>query len=98
MDKGTIFIAVAVLLELALIAGVVWGILNEDGLIAFENRIAAAFRRKLRKAKRELLARWLAADGLTVRPMSETETVLRALPPVTASADELLEIIGRWSE
>ena len=98
MDTGTFFIIIAIMFELLLVAAVVWGICNEKQLLAWEAAIAARIRKQLRHIKRELLARWLAKDGLTVRPMSETETALRALPPVKASADELLEIIGRWSE
>lgn len=95
MDKGTIFVIFAILFELMIAAAVVWGILNEKLLISWEDAIAAKIRKKLRTAKRALTAKWLAEDGLTVRPLTETETAL-AQVEATVDVDELLEIIGRW--
>ena len=45
-----------------------------------------------RRIKRELLARWLTEYGLTVRPLTETETAL--LPVRTGDADEFLRLIS----
>ncbi len=40
------------LLEIAMVVGLVWGIFNEDRLVAFEEKLLASLRRKrLRVAK-----------------------------------------------
>ena len=53
-----------------------------------------AWRRRIRQARRDLAAWLLAPDGLTVRPLTETEI---ALAKVTVDEDELLETLRRWS-
>ena len=62
----------------------------------FSDRVHAWLAKRIRKARRDLAAWLLAPEGLTVRPMTETET---ALAPVTAPVDddELLDMLGRWS-
>lgn len=62
----------------------------------FSDRAHAWMRRRIRRARRDLAAWLMAPEGLTVRPMTETETALAPLK-MEGSADELLEIIGRWS-
>lgn len=62
----------------------------------FSDRVHAWMRRRIRRARRDLAAWLMAPEGLTVRPMTETETALAPLK-VEAAEDELLEIIGRWS-
>ena len=50
--------------------------------------------RRARRVKRDLAARWLAEEGLTVRPLTQTET---ALAPVrTVGVDELVTLINEW--
>ena len=60
------------------------------------DRVHAWLAKRIRKARRDLAAWLLAPEGLTVRPLTETET---ALAPVTAPVDddELLDMLGRWS-
>ena len=62
----------------------------------FSDRVHAWLAKRIRKARRDLAAWLLAPEGLTVRPLTETET---ALAPVTAPVDddELLDMLGRWS-
>jgi len=62
----------------------------------FSDRFHAWLAKRIRKARRDLAAWLLAPEGLTVRPLTETET---ALAPVTApvDGDELLDMLGRWS-
>ena len=62
----------------------------------FSDRVHAWLKRRIRRARRDLAAWLMAPEGLTVRPMTETETTLAPLK-VEAADDELLEIIGRWS-
>lgn len=62
----------------------------------FSDRAHAWMRRRIRKARRDIAAWLLAPEGLTVRPMTETDTALAPLN-VEEPADELFEIIGRWS-
>ena len=62
----------------------------------FSDRAHAWMRRRIRRARRDIAAWLLAPEGLTVRPMTETDTALAPLK-VKAADDELLEIIGRWS-
>ena len=58
------------------------------------DRFHAWLQRKIRKARRDLASWLLAPDGLTVRPLTETEI---ALAKVTVDEDELLETLRRWS-
>lgn len=62
----------------------------------FSDRAHAWLAKRLRKVRRDLAAWLLAPEGLTVRPLTETET---ALAPVTVPVDddELLDMLGRWS-
>ena len=48
---------------------VVLAVANEGKLIDFEDRCADAIKRHVRKVRRNLLARELAKDGLTVTPI-----------------------------
>lgn len=59
------------------------------------DRFHGWLRRRIRKARRDLASWLLAPEGLTVRPLTETET---ALAPVTVDVDdELVELLRRWS-
>ena len=60
----------------------------------FSDRAHAWMRRRVRKVRRDLAAWLMAPEGLTVRPMTETETALAPIS-VEVAADELLEIIWR---
>lgn len=60
----------------------------------FSDRAHAWLAKRIRKARRDLAAWLLAPEGLTVRPLTETETALAPLS-VEVAADELLELIWR---
>ena len=60
----------------------------------FSDRAHAWMRRRIRRARRDLAAWLLAPDGLTVCPMTDTET---ALAPMEVSDEELVELLRRWS-
>lgn len=60
----------------------------------FSDRAHAWLKRRIRKVRRDFAAWLLAPEGLTVRPLTETET---ALAQTEVSAEELVEMIRRWS-
>ena len=59
-----------IIFELFIVAFVVWGILHEDKLIAFEDKSIAKLKYKARKKRRDLCAKWLAKDGLVAVPVN----------------------------
>lgn len=55
-----------IVFEIAFVLFIVWGYLHESKFVEFEDKIKLLISRKIRKAKRNLCAKWLAEEGLLV--------------------------------
>lgn len=62
----SIAISIIIILELITLAFIVWGFLHEERFVAFEDRIIAKIRKEIRYIKREVCARYLAKQGITI--------------------------------
>lgn len=69
------WLSTVIFIEVVATILIVWGFLHEDKVVAFEDRIIKAIRKKIRKAKRDLCARWLAKQGLEVTRRKDEKNV-----------------------
>lgn len=69
------WLSTVIFIEVVATILIVWGFLHEDKVVAFEDRIIKAIRKKTRKAKRDLCARWLAKQGLEVTRRKDEKNV-----------------------
>lgn len=61
-----ILISFAIIFEILFAGFIVWGFKHEKRFVAFEDRIIRICRKKIRRVKRNLCAKWLSEEGLTV--------------------------------
>lgn len=55
-----------IIFEVIFVFAIVWGFMHEEKLIDFEDKIKFFAKRKIRKIKRKLCAKWLSEEGLIV--------------------------------
>lgn len=69
------WLSITIFFEVIATILIVWGFMHEEKVVAFEDRIIKATRKKIRKAKRDLCARWLAKQGLEVISRKDEKNV-----------------------
>ena len=72
----SIFIVIGI--EAVIMAGCVVGWMRYDSRIrAWEDRMIAGIKSKVRRSKRDLCAKWLAEDGMTAIPrLADNEDII----------------------
>lgn len=66
-----------IVFEVILAAFAAWCILNEEKLLAFEERTEAKIRRRLKNRKRDRVAEYLAKNGLVAVPrLADNEDIV----------------------
>ena len=64
-------VVIGIIFELVLLAFVCWGILHEEKLILFERKLVIKIKTKVRKLRRDILAKTLAKYGLMPVPIKK---------------------------